>query len=112
MRNICHFGILCGFNKYHFPFSEIAVNATCHTQNQHQCKDVNAECKSSNGNKCLCKDAYYLKGNTCTSRMSFCRTIQLYSVTALTRDSTVISTIIRARVIMFNATFSNISVIS
>ena len=83
---------LYGFNKYQFIFSEIAVNAACHTQDVHQCPDSNAECKSNNGIKCLCKDAYYLKGSACTSRMSFCRTIhvQLYSVTGLTRDSTII----------------------
>ena len=81
--------ILCGFNKYYFSFSEIAVNAVCNAKDKHQCKDINAECKTSNVTKCLCKDAYYLKGTACTTRMSFCRTIYLYSVTG-SRDSTII----------------------
>ena len=97
-------------------FLEIALNTVCNANDKHQCKDINAKCKSSNGNKCLCKDAYYFTGNACISRMPFCRTIQLYSVTGLTRDSTIIKCnsidYYKIRVMVFNATFNNISDIS
>ena len=36
-------GDLYGFNKYHFIFSEIAINAACHTQDAHQCTEISMQ---------------------------------------------------------------------
>ena len=54
---------------YKFPFSEIAVKGTCETTDSNQCVDPQAECRDDNGYKCLCKNTYYLKGNSCEPSM-------------------------------------------